>query len=179
MAVGNGKAPVKSKKKKVVEEFVTNRLHPVQVEYSYPIGVRVDMDRVLPLDLEESDPDELLDMFSSPPEFEDRISPLSCQLNTETLTGINPTDLQIKFLRKLTINLGKIATDIELASKATFGEKGPISFMGLGLDPDTIARIIEADYDTADNVYSRLMELVEKGFITPVATTPFHSLLTS
>lgn len=179
MAVGNDKAPAKPKKKKIVEEFVTNRLHPVQVEYSYPIGVKVDMDRDLPLDLEESDPDELLDMFSSPPEFEDRISPLSCQLNGETLTGINPADLQIKFLRKLTINLGKIATDIELASKATFGEKGPISFMGLGLDPDTIARIIEADYDTADNVYTRLMELVERGFITPVATTPFHSLLTN
>jgi hypothetical protein len=169
--------PRKGKKKKVVEEFVTNRLHPVQVEYSYPIGAKVDMDRTLPLDPEEEDPEELLDLFSSPPDFEDRISPVSCQFNSETLSAINPADLVVKFVRKLTINLGKVANDIELACKTTFGEKGPVSFMGLGLDPDTIARIIEADYDTADNVYSRLMELVERGFISPVATTPFHTLL--
>ncbi|CAN5320285.1 glycoside hydrolase [soil metagenome] len=164
-------------KKRATEEFVTNRLHPVQVEYSYPIGVRVDMDRALPLDLMEEDPDEVLDMLSSPPDYEDRISPLSCTFNSDTLSGINPSDLQMKFLRKLTTNLGKIAQEIELASKMRFGEKGAISFMGLGLDPETVSRIIETDYDTADNVYSRLSELMEKGLITPIATTPFHTLL--
>lgn len=164
-------------KKKATEEFETNRLHPIQVEYSYPIGVRVDMDRELPLDLTEADPDEVLDLLASPPEFEDRISPLSCQFNGETLSGINPIDLQIKFLRKFAVNLGRVASEIEIASKTRFGEKGAVSFMGLGLDPDTIARIIDQDYDTADNVYSRVSELYEKGYVTPVATTPFHTLL--
>lgn len=175
--VPGNELPPRKGKKKVVEEFITNRLHPVQVEYSYPVGTRVDMDRALPLDLMDADVDELLDALSSPPEFEERISPLSCTFNSETLTAVNPSDMIVKFIRKLTINLGKVATDIEIASRATFGEKGPVSFMGLGLDPDTISRIIEADYDTADNVYSRLVELVSRGFVTPIATVPFHALL--
>lgn len=147
------------------------------MEYSYPIGVRVDMDRQLPLDLDESDPEEVLDLLSSPPEYEDRLSPLSCQFNQSRLNGLNPADLQIKFLRKLTVNLAKVAAEIEIASRLRFGEGGPVSFMGLALDPDTIARLIEMDYDTADNVYSRLSDLFAEGFVTPIATTPFHSLL--
>lgn len=165
------------KKKKPLEEFQINRLHPVQVEYSYPIGARIDMDRELPLDIEEEDPEELLDMLSSPTPYEDRIAPLHCQYNSETLTGLNPVDLQIKFIRKLAFDLTKIAADIEIANKQIFGEKGVISFLGLGLDPETISRLIEMDYDTADNVYSRLTALFEGGFITPIATTPFHTLL--
>ncbi len=169
--------PQPRKAAKKTEELTANRLHPVQVEYSWPIGTRIDMDRALPLDLEEEDPDEVIEMLSAPPEFEDRISPLTCQFNQKTLTGINPVDLEIKFIKYLATDLNRISSEIEVASGVMFGEKGPISFMGLGLDPDTISRVIDADYDTADNVYSRLMELVEKGFITPIATTPFHTLL--
>lgn len=171
-------SPTKKAKRRLPEEFVTNRLHPINIGYTAPIGTRVDMDRILPLDLTEEDPDEWLDALSSPPEYEHRISPVSCTLNQETLSGVNPGDLEVHFYRKLTINLGKVAQEIDIASRATFGEKGPVAFMGLCLDPDTSARIIEADYDTADNVYTRMMELVEKGFVTPVAVTPFNSLLT-
>ena len=170
--------PARKPKKKLAEEPTTNKLHPVQVEYTYPIGTRIDMDRALPLDLTEEDPDEILETLSSPPAYEDRISPLSCEFNDEILSGLNPADLQIKFFKKFAVDLGRIAGDIEVASKNTFGEKGPVSFMGLCVDPDTAARLIESDYDTADNVYSRLMELIAKGFMTPVATTPFHTLLT-
>lgn len=169
--------PPRRGKKKVTEDFVTNRLHPVQVEFSHPIGVRVDMDRELPLDLTEADPDEVLELLSSPPDFEDRICPVSSQFNNETITATNPTDLVVKFLRKFTVNLTKVATEIDAASRERFGEKGAVSFMGLALDPDTLARMIEMDYDTADNVYTRLSELIEKGFVAPIATTPFHSLL--
>lgn len=171
-----GGSPSK-KGKRPTEEFETNRLHPIQVEYTYPIGIRIDMDRSLPLDLDEEDPDEVLDLLSSPPEYEDRLCPLTCAFNNSELRGLNPTDLVIKFLRKLTTSLGKVATEIEIASRLRFGENGQISFMGLGLDPDTITRIIEMDYDTADNVYSRLSELFTSGYVTPIATTPFHSLM--
>lgn len=177
MSIVQDPAPRK-KSRKIGEEPSTNRLHPIQVEFSYPIGTRVDMERALPIDLEESDPDEVLELFSSPPEYEDRISPVSCTVDTETISGVNPADLEIKFLRKLTGDLARVAGEIEIASKVVFGEKGPVSFMGLGLDPNTISRIIESDYDTADNVYSRLMGLIEKGLVTPVATTPFHAMLT-
>ncbi len=164
-------------KKKLAEEPQTNRLHPVQVEFTYPIGSRVDMERVLPLDIEEEDPEEVLDLLSNPPEYEGRISPLSCQLDSETLTGLNPSDLETKFLRKLTSRLGRLAKEIRVNSITAFGEKDIVSFLGLGLDPDAISRLIEQDYDTADNVYSRLMSLIEEGAITPVATIPFHNLL--
>lgn len=170
-------SPKKKGKAKFVEEIRPNRLHPVQVEYSYPIGTRVDMDRALPLDLEEEDPEDVLDLLASPPEYEDRISPLTCTMEASKITGINPVDLEVKFVRKLSVNLKKIAGEIEIASQAVFGERGTVSFMGLMLDPDFIARIIETDYDTADNVYSRLMGMIERGAVTPVATTPFHTLL--
>jgi hypothetical protein len=176
VASAQGNRPRKPTRK-IGEEPETNRLHPVQVEFSYPIGVRVDMDRTLPLDLDEADPEELLDMLSAPPEYEERLSPLTATFGTSTLNALNPADLTTKFLQKFTSNIAKVATAIEAASHERFGEAGPVSFMGLGLDPDTISRLIEADYDNADNVYSRLSDLMATGLITPVATTPFHTLL--
>ncbi len=163
--------------RKTVEEPSVNRLHPIQVEYSYPIGTRIDMDRELPLDLGEEDPEDVLDLLSTPIAFEDRLSPLSANFNNETLKAINPSDLAMKFYRRLAANLRRVAAEIEVASRTTFGEKGPVSFLGLGLDPDTITRIIDADFETADNVYTTFVDLMESGFVTPVATTPFHSLL--
>ncbi len=168
----------KKKGKKLTEELGTNKLHPVQVEYTYPIGVRVDMDWELPVDLEEEDPEEVLDVLSSPPTYEDRISPLSCTFNSETISGVNPADLQVQFLKELSVNLKKIEQEVDIASKVTFGEKGAVSFLGLGIDPETTRRLIEYDYDNADTVYSRFMGLVERGHVTPIVTTPFHSLLT-
>ncbi len=165
------------KPRKGIEEFRSNKLHPVQVEYSKPIGTRIDMDRELPFDLEEEDPEEVLELLSGPPEYEDRISPVTCMFNDEELTAINPPELEVKLIRRLTANLTRVAAGIDLASKTFLGEKGAVSFLGLVLDPVTISRVIEADYDTADNVYSRLMDLVQRGMITPIATTPFHTLL--
>lgn len=176
-AVSKTPVPHRGKKKKSAEEFVANRLHPVQVEYTYPLGARIDMERDLPLTLEDEDPEDVLDLLSSPPEYEQRLSPVSCSLDSDTITGINPADVQVKFLRKLASRLRKVAREIDFASRSMFGEGGPVSFMGLGLDPDTISRLIETDYDTADNAYSRLMALIDEGFITPVATVPFHILM--
>lgn len=135
------------------------------------------MDRELPLDLEEEDPEEVLELLSGPPEYEDRISPVTCQFNDEELSAINPQELEVKLIRRLTGNLAHVAAGIDLASRTDMGDKGAVSFLGLVLDPVTVSRVIEADYDTADNVYSRLMDLVQKGMITPIATSPFHTLL--
>ncbi len=159
------------------QEKGANRLHPTQVEYSYPLGSRVNMDTVLPTDLTEADPEELLDLFSSPREYEERIAPISCQFNQETMSGKNPTELQVKFIRTLAKRLGRVSNILTQANKEIFGEAGQISFMGLGLDPASIVRIIDLDYETADNVYSRIAKLWDEGHATPVITMPFHVLM--
>ena len=163
--------------KRAAAEKAANRLHPIQVEYSYPIGSRVDMENRLPLDLSEEDPEELMDDFSSPKEYIERLAPVSAQFNQENLSGKNPTELQVKFIRKLAKHLETVATVLERANKENFSERGAVSFMGLGLDPDTINRIIELDYETADNVYSRIAELWDMGHATPVIAPPFNTLL--
>ena len=154
-----------------------HKLFPVQVEYSYPIGSRVDIENHLPLDLEDEDAAELLDDFSAPKEYVERLAPVSATYTTDTVSGKNPTELQVKFIRLLAKRLENVAHVMEKANKSIFGERGAIPFMGLGLDPDTIHRIIDLDYETADNVYSRIAQLWDKGHVTPVATTPFHTLL--
>ncbi|MEQ8819238.1 MAG: hypothetical protein RLY93_03270 [Sumerlaeia bacterium] len=155
----------------------SNRLHPVQVEYSYPLGSWTDMEEPLPGDLLETDPEALLDRFSSPVQYIERIAPVSAQLDGDKLSGKNPTELQVKFIRRLAKRLDTVAQVLERANIENFGEKGPVAFMGLCLDPDTITRIIELDYETADNVYSRIAALWDKGHISPVITTPFHTML--
>jgi hypothetical protein len=155
----------------------TNRLHPVQVEFSYPIGSRVDMIDHLPPDLADEDPAELIERFSSPREYEERLAPVSITFNQETMAGKNGTELQVKFIRTLGKRLERVAEVLERANRETFGEKGPVPFFGLGLDPATITRIIELDYETADNVYSRIVHLWDNGHATPVATIPFHPLM--
>lgn len=165
------------RKRKAPQELAPQRLHPVQVEFSYPVGVRVDMDRELPIDLSDEDPEELLETFSSPPVWEDRLAPVTTTFNQEKVTGKNPLEVELKFLHRFTNHLGHLATEMERTNKARFGERGAVSFMGLGLDPDTVVRIIDYDYETADNTYSRIVTLFATGSVTPVGTTPFHTLL--
>ena len=71
------------RKRKAAPELAPQRLHPVQVEFSYPVGVRLDMDRELPVDLSDEDPEELLETFSSPPAWEDRLAPVTTTFNQE------------------------------------------------------------------------------------------------
>lgn len=166
-----------AKKRKIANDPTPQRLHPAQVEFSYPLGVRLDMDRELPVDISDEDPEEMLELFSSPPNWEDRLAPVSVMFNQEKITGKNPLEVELKFIHGLAAHLGQIATDMERTNRSRFGEKGAVSFLGLGLDPDTVVRIIDFDYETADNTYSRLETLFSSGAVTPVATTPFHTLL--
>ncbi|MDX1973858.1 MAG: hypothetical protein SFY68_15115 [Candidatus Sumerlaeia bacterium] len=155
-----------------------NRLHPVQVEYSYPLGSRVNLETTLPVSLDEEEPEALLDKFSSPFEYEERLAPVSATLIQEKMQGKNPTELQVKFIRTLGKRLETVAEVLETANRNNFGETGPISFIGLGLDPATTVRIIDLDYETADNVYSRMARLWDEAHITPIVLMPFHNLMT-
>ena len=44
-----------------------NQLHPVYHGYSYNVGSRIDIDRVLPPNLDDAELDEWLDKLSEPP----------------------------------------------------------------------------------------------------------------
>lgn len=154
-----------------------NRLHPIQVEYSYPVGSRIDMVDKLPPSLDEEDLEEWIEKLSSPREFEERIAPLTAQFNGEEIAAKNPTELRVKFVRVLARRLENVAEVLQQANRENFGEPGQVAFVGLGLDPETIVRIIELDYETADNVYSRIAKLWDAGHVSPLVTMPFHQLM--
>ncbi len=153
------------------------RLHPVQVEYGYHIGSRIDIERELPPLLDEEDLEEVLDTLSSPPTYIERIAPLSFTIGTETFTGKNPSEALAKFYRAYQRMLQIVAGVVRQVSRTKFEERGSIAFLGLGLCPETIRRLIEFDYENADNTYSRIIELIRNGDISIVATVPFHVLL--
>lgn len=153
------------------------RLHPVQVEYGYHIGSRIDIESELPPLLDEEDLEEVLDLLSSPPNFIERIAPVSFTVGPETLTGKNPSEAYAKFYRMYQRMLQMVAGVVRQVSRSKFNERGSLAFLGLAFCPETIRRLIEFDYDHADNTYSRLIELVRNGDISPIATVPFHVLL--
>ena len=155
------------------------RLHPVQVEYTYHIGSRIDLEWDLPPLLDEEDLDEILEALSSPPEYHERIAPMSFYVGTEEVTGKNPSEAYAKFFRHYQRMLHTIAGVSRDACRNKFHERGSTSFLGLGLCPETIRRLIEFDYENADNTYSRIVSLVKSGDICPVVTAPFHILLPS
>ena len=49
--------------------------------------------------------------------------------------------------------------------------------MSLCVDPDTLHRLIESDYESGDTAYPNLMRLFSEGKIAPCLTTPFHAIL--
>lgn len=169
-------APPPAPKRRAADSPV-QRLHPVQVEYSYPVGIRLGMERALPLDFEEEDPADWLETLSSPPEWDDRLAPVSASMNSDKLSGKNPLEVEMMFLHRLTVDLTRVAAEMERTNKGRFGETGAVACVGLGLDPETTVRLIDYDYETADNAHSRLDALITRGHVAPVGTTPFHTLL--
>ncbi len=153
------------------------RLHPIQVDYSYHIGSRIDAEWEFPPSLEDEDLEDVLDLLSSPPSFIERLSPVSFHVGTEAITGKNPSEAMAKYLRSFQRMLQMVAGVVRQVSQDKFRERGTVAFLGLGLCPEMIRRLIEFDYENADNVYSRLVDLMRRGEVCPVATVPFHALL--
>lgn len=154
-----------------------HRLHPVQVEYTYHIGSRIDAEWEYPPSLEGEDLEDVLDLLSSPPNFVERIAPLSFQLGPETISAKNPSEATAKFLRHFQRMLHHVSGVVHQVSRVKFRERSGVAFLGLSLCPETIRRTIEFDYEHADNTYSRLVALMSRGDVCPVATIPFHILL--
>ncbi len=154
-----------------------NLFHPVYHSFTNHVGSRIDVDRIWPIQLRDEDTEDLIDLFSAPPEFIDRLAPVSVQLGDRIVHGRNWTELMIKVYRQSLGLFDHIGRFIE--SRMRQGRTGlhKIPFTSLAVDPDTLHRIVEMDYETGDSTYNALMEQFSNGTVAPCVTTPFHCLL--
>lgn len=155
----------------------TNLLHPVYHGHSCQLGSRVDIDRLLPADLDEEDLDEWIEKLSEPPRYVERIAPVSTLINTDLVRGKNWTEMMIKAHRVFLRIFTSVSYYIRQALAEKFAERGIVPFMSYDIDPDMLNRIIELDYEQGENTYGTLMELFRSGTLAPAATIPFHALL--
>jgi hypothetical protein len=127
--------------------------------------------------LDEADLEELIDTFSEAPRYIERIAPVSAQVGEQVIRGKNWTELMIKGYRIFTGIFSNITVYVRQTMRDVFNEKGMIPFLSLAIEPDTLYRILEMDYETAENTYARIMELYKEGVVAPCATIPFHLIL--
>lgn len=154
-----------------------NQLHPVYHTHANQAGSRVDIDRVLPAILDEADPEELLEKLSEPPKFKERIAPVSMILGTDVIRGRNWTEMMMKAYRVYFRMFNNMGFFLRQTMMEKFDERGMVPYTGFSIDPDTLHYMIEMDYEQGENTYGLLLELLRTGIISPVATSPFHSLL--
>ncbi|MBN1899909.1 hypothetical protein JW926_01120 [Candidatus Sumerlaeota bacterium] len=154
-----------------------NYLHPVYLIYSYQVGSRIDISRLLPVDPGKEDPEMLMDTLSDAPRYIERIAPVSTKIGEELLRGKNWTELVIKGYRIFTRIFSHISSYVGQTLEDMFKERGMIPFISFGIDPDTIHRIIEMDYELNENTYGKLINLYNNGAIAPCVNTPFHAIL--
>jgi hypothetical protein len=154
-----------------------NLFHPIYHSYTYPIGSRIDVDRLWPIHLEEEDTEDLIDTFSEPPQFVERLSPVSVQVGDEIIKGKNWTELMVRVYRHSFQLFQGIGRFIESAMKRGEDGGGKVPFVSLAIDPDTYHRIVELDYESGEGTYGHLMNQFAEGTVAPCMTTPFHALL--
>ena len=152
-------------------------MHPIYFVYSYQVGSRIDIGRLLPVDPGLEDEELLMELLSEPPRYVERISPVSTRIGEELVRGKNWTELIVKGYRIFTRIYSHITTYISQTMEDNFKERGMLPFIGLGIDPDTFHRIIELDYELNENTYGKLMDLHNTGVLAPCVTAPFHILL--
>jgi len=159
------------------DQSTINLFHPIYHSFTYPIGCRIDVERILPADIDGEDDEELVDNFSEPPVWIERFSPLAVQIGDQVLRGKNAPDLMLKLYRLMFDLFQGIGRFIDSTINQSLGHSGRFPFMSLTIDPDTIHRIIEADFEQGETTYPALLRLFGEGYISPCLTTPFHVLL--
>ena len=153
-----------------------NRFHPVYHSYTYLTGSRVDIERVLQPDLID-DPEDLIDQFSEPPHFFERLSPVMTHLGDTPIKGRNWTDMMLQCYRTFGRIFTRATVFLRQSLENNFHEPAMVPFMSLAVDPDTLVRLIDHDYEAGENSYGKLIELFQNGIVSPCITTPFHSIL--
>lgn len=154
-----------------------NLLHPVYHGHAGQSGSRIDRENRLPASLQSIDIEEYLEAFSEPPRYIERIAPVGTQIGQKIVRGKNWTELMIKGYRVFGKIFTQISGYIQQSIHDTFSEKGMVPFLSLDIDPDTLHRIIEFDYEAGENTYGKLIELYETGTLAPAVTVPFHIIL--
>lgn len=159
------------------DQAAINLFHPIYHAFTYPIGCRIDIERILPANLENEDAEELIDNLSEPPVWIERFSPLAVQIGDQVLRGKNASDLMVKVYRMMFDLYAGIGKFIETSMAQSSGEPTHYPFMSLCLDPDTMHRLIESDYESGETTYSNVMKMFNQGILSPCLTTPFHLVL--
>lgn len=154
-----------------------NQLHPVYHGHSFQSGSRIDIDRLLPTDLDDADLEELIEGLSEPPKFLERIAPVSTVIGNEIVRGKHWTEMMMKSYRVFLRLFTSISYYIRQALAEKFNERGMVPFTSADVDPDTIHKMIELDYEHGENSYGTLMEMFRTGVMAPAATVPFHVIL--
>ncbi|MCX7011645.1 MAG: hypothetical protein NTW86_03595 [Candidatus Sumerlaeota bacterium] len=153
------------------------RLHPIYHCSSNQPGSRTDIERLLPISPDDVDPEDLIDTLSEPPHFLERLAPVRTQIGEEVIRGKNWTDLMIRTYRVYGRMWSRLMVFLHATLRESFQEKGMVPFLSLCIDPDTLHRIIENDYEAGENTYGSLMQLFSQGALSPCATAPFGLLL--
>ncbi len=154
-----------------------NRFHPVYHSYTYLAGSRIDIERVLEPKLGNDDPEEVIDFFSEPPQFFERLSPVTTTIGERQVKGRNWTDMMIQCYRLFGRIFLRATAFLRQYLENDHHERTMVPFMSMAVDPDTLARLIEHDYEAGETSYSKLIELYETGAVAPTLTTPFHCIL--
>jgi hypothetical protein len=155
-----------------------NLFNPVLHSHAFLPGSRIDIDRVLPAQLQDEDTiEEWIEKLGLPPRFIERISPVGTILGGESVRGKNWTDMMLRAYRHFLKSYSHIAFFIRQALVDRFGEQGLLPFMSFDMEPCIIERMIDLDYDESENTYGILLELMRTGVISPAATVPFHAIL--
>jgi len=160
-----------------LDQAAIHLFHPIYHCYTYPIGNRTDVERRLPVDLDKEDTEDLIDNFSEPPVWLERYAPLAVQIGDQIIRGKNSPDLMLKLYRSMFELFRGIGQFIESSVTQSAAEGVRVPFMSLCVDPDTLHRIIETDYELGEAAYGNLMKLYSEGVISPCMTTPFHAML--
>ncbi|MCX7626236.1 MAG: hypothetical protein N2Z21_08510 [Candidatus Sumerlaeaceae bacterium] len=154
-----------------------NLFNPVFHAHAFMPGSRIDIDRVLPENLQDEDIDAWIEKLGEPPRFTERISPVGTILGADAVRGKNWTDMMLRAYRQFFKTYSQIAFYIRQVLVDRFGEHGLLPFMSFDIEPCIIERMIDLDYEEGENAYGILLELIRTGVISPAATVPFHVIL--
>lgn len=154
-----------------------NNLHPVYHSHSNLLGSRIDVARPLPAELTDANSQEVLDLLGDAPKYAERISPVSTIINNEVIRGKNWTEMMIRSYRVFLRLFSSIAGFMRQTQAERFGERAPVPFMSIDLEPDVFHRILELDYEQGENTYGLFLEMFRNGAASPVISPPFHALL--
>ncbi len=151
-------------------------MHPLEHSVGALSGCYIDIEDKFPDRLDTESKKSAFDSLNNPPFLRERYSPVSTEVNEKTFRGINMSRMLLKSYQEF-MNLMKEAALQNRQLIYRMGEKKFIPFLGLAIDPATLHRALEMDYETGTKIYSTYTSLFQSGIITPTITIPFHIIL--